>query len=542
MTKHYLAIVVMILSFAALLRIVGLDKVPSHLSNDEISIAYDSYSIAHTLRDEHNHYLPVSFQSHNTYKAPLAIYLSAPLTLIVGNNEYSTRLPSAVLGVLTILFLGELVYELTKNKSLALFTYITLAITPWHIFSSRIAFEGNVALFCVVLGVFLFYKGLHKNSLLLTLGSFTSFALSIYGYHTEWVFTPLLIGTLLLLNRRRLPRKSIYVVGLVLFFVLLIPQINDILQTRNSSTRANTESFLNEPPLSSTLSDPSANLFHKSTAIGTTFINKYTEHLGLGYLFATGLNIPAPSNPLQPFQHGLFYIIFLPGFLVGFSQLKKHFGKNSLFIVAWAVISPLIPAMTKNGPHYIRNLVSLAPYAIIIALGNYVLWNYSKNRIYRSVYIFLIVISFVYFSLMYYVHYGIQSAENFQYGYKQVAEYINAHGQEYSHIIIDDKFGTYQPGGDLHRYDGVPHLYIPYYTNLDPQQFLNERQNLPEGVFFDKYQIKSINWNGEPLKPGYLYVTATSNLPQPEIQAKLREVSHVDLPDGNREFVLYTPN
>lgn len=119
MKKEYI-VIFLILITTLLTRFVGLDFSPPHLSNDEISIAFDAYSISKTLHDSHNHFLPLSFQSHNTYKAPLAIYLTIPTTILLGNNDYSARLPSAILGSLTVLILGLLIYELTKKRSLAL--------------------------------------------------------------------------------------------------------------------------------------------------------------------------------------------------------------------------------------------------------------------------------------------------------------------------------------------------------------------------------------------------------------------------------------
>src|SRR3989338_8871915 len=107
------SLIVIIAVITIFTRFYGLESVPSHLGNDEISIAYDAYSVARTFRDEHNNYLSLSFQSHNTYKAPLYGYLTAPLTLILPNNATTVRLPSALAGSLTVLFLGLLVLELT---------------------------------------------------------------------------------------------------------------------------------------------------------------------------------------------------------------------------------------------------------------------------------------------------------------------------------------------------------------------------------------------------------------------------------------------
>src|SRR3972149_10232950 len=178
MKKVYLFAIVLIAITTIFTRFTGLSQIPPHLSNDEISIAYDAYSISKTLRDEHNDFLPISFQSHGTYKAPLTIYLASIPTFLLGNSEYSVRLPSAILGSLSVFLLGFLVYELSKNKNVALITSSLLAISPWHIYTSRMVLESNVALFFVIGGLYLFFYARSRNKTSIIIVSFLFFVLS----------------------------------------------------------------------------------------------------------------------------------------------------------------------------------------------------------------------------------------------------------------------------------------------------------------------------------------------------------------------------
>jgi hypothetical protein len=52
MKSKFATLTFIIFIVALFIRIVGMGKVPPHLSNDEISIAYDAYSLLHTGRDE----------------------------------------------------------------------------------------------------------------------------------------------------------------------------------------------------------------------------------------------------------------------------------------------------------------------------------------------------------------------------------------------------------------------------------------------------------------------------------------------------------
>ena len=531
MTSKQKIILVLIFLVTILTRFVGLDRSPPHLSNDEISIAYDAYSISKTLRDEYGNFLPLSFQSHGTYKAPLAIYLAVPTTILLGNNEYSVRLPSAILGSLTVILLGLLVYELTKNYSLALLTSFVLSITPWHIYTSRMALESNIALFFVIAGIWLFFRGLRCNNRFFTLISFISFALSIYSYHTEWLFTPMILAFLLLLNHKVVFKKPIYYISALLFLVLITPIFVDFLHNLGTTARANTEILFGEANLNRILKEGGFNFFQKGQIILHAILGSYSSYINLGYLFFSGLNLTPYSDP---FQSGLFLSPFLLCFIVGLFQIKKVFKKNSKFIFIWIIFTPLVPALTQGGANYVRNLVSVAPYTIAIAIGCSVVWNYLKNkRLALFVASGVVLVSFLYFCAIYFHHFPFQSGENFQYGYKQIAQYINGHYDKYEKIIIDPKFGE---GG---VYDGVPRLYIPYYTHLDPYQLL-KRRSLPVGLGFDKYEIRIIDWPNEKIKESYLYAVPLSNLPPLPASNQLNNVLEIRLPNQKPAFALYT--
>ena len=64
-------ILLFILLTGFLLRIYRISSVPPGLGNDEISIAYDAYSVGTIGRDSSGQFLPLSFKSHGTYKVPL---------------------------------------------------------------------------------------------------------------------------------------------------------------------------------------------------------------------------------------------------------------------------------------------------------------------------------------------------------------------------------------------------------------------------------------------------------------------------------------
>jgi len=193
-------ILILILFLAAILRIYYLNKIPNSLYTDEVSQGYNAFSILKTGRDEHGSFLPVSLRSFGDWKPPLPTYIMIPFVFVLGLDENAVRLPSAILGILSLVLAYQLVLSLFpgRNYKLALFTSFFLAISPWHILQSRSAMLVMIAFFFYISAVYYFQKGLHKNSFFIL--SFLSFSLSIYSYYGLRIIAPFTIIFLLFLK------------------------------------------------------------------------------------------------------------------------------------------------------------------------------------------------------------------------------------------------------------------------------------------------------------------------------------------------------
>jgi len=512
-------------------RFINLDQSPPSLSNDEISIAYDAYSISHTGRDEHNKFLPVAFQSHNTYKAPLYIYLASVTNFFFGNSEFSVRLPSALLGSLTVLLLGWLIYLLSNNRNLSLISSAVLALSPWHIYTSRMALETNIALFFLTLGVSLWFWSINRSKHWIIIPSLISFALSIWSYHTEWLLTPLLVFGLFIFTFKKIKNYKLFAVGVAIFIALCFPIYSNAWIERGTNARANTELITKDPGVNKVLQDKNSSVFSKVSILGRTFLSNYSDYTNPGYLFADGFILTRLLPKEDPYTVGLFLSTLLPFFFWGLIKVKKVFPDSYWFIYFWLLTTPLIPSLTLGGLNIVRNLAFAVPVSIITACGLYDLRNFFKNIYFRAAFILFSLICIGYFAAIYYYHFPQEMAENFQYGYKQSAIFIKDNYSKYDQIIVDPRFGS------VNIYIGVPHLYISYFTKIDPSK-LSENRDKPGFLAFDKYQIRDINWNSEIVKPKSLYLLPYDNRPTREQMNKLETVLEIKLPNNNTEFIL----
>src|SRR5260221_7234695 len=198
--KKWLLIGIILLGFV--LRVVDLANHPAGFTPDEASFGYDAYSILKTGKDQWGQTLPLVFKSFGDDKLPLYVYLTVPSVAVFGLNETAVRLPNAVLGTLAIVVVYFLVYELFKERKLALLSAFLLAISPWHIMLSRGAFEANLTTFFLPLGILLFLKGL-KNSKYLVL-SVIVFGFNLFTYHAARILTPLIVGFLVYIYQKEL--------------------------------------------------------------------------------------------------------------------------------------------------------------------------------------------------------------------------------------------------------------------------------------------------------------------------------------------------
>src|SRR5579859_2783590 len=217
--KRWLLVGIIALGFA--LRIIGLSNHPAGFTPDEASFGYDAYSILKTGKDQWGHTLPLVFKSFGDDKLPVYTYLAIPGIAVFGLNEFSVRLPNAILGTLAIVVVYFLSKELFKDEKLALLSGFLIAISPWHIMLSRGAFEANLTTFFLPLGMLLFLLGLKNRNF--SILSAIVFGINLFTYHTARILTPLIVFFLIWQNWKEM-KKYIFYFGIV-FAIFLLPAI-----------------------------------------------------------------------------------------------------------------------------------------------------------------------------------------------------------------------------------------------------------------------------------------------------------------------------
>ena len=101
--ERAIKVLLAILVLAAVLRLVALDQVPLGLHVDEASNAWNAYTLLTTGKDQHGVSWPIFYtRAFGENRSPLYLYAMLPFQAVGGVNVWTTRLPSALGGVVAV--------------------------------------------------------------------------------------------------------------------------------------------------------------------------------------------------------------------------------------------------------------------------------------------------------------------------------------------------------------------------------------------------------------------------------------------------------
>jgi 4-amino-4-deoxy-L-arabinose transferase-like glycosyltransferase len=379
-------VLVLVLFLAAFLRLWRLNQFPAGLNADEAAIGYNAYSLIETGKDEHGDSWPIHFKSFDDYKPGFYFYLVLPLVKLLGLNIWAVRLPSALLGILSVWLVYLLVKAIFKNEIWGLISAFFLAVSPWHLHFSRGGWEANAASFFILAGFYFFAKGLSRPSFFLA--SVLFFALSLYTYHSARLVVFLLGIGLVFLTRKQLFKQLNWLMKALIFGLILVaPLVIDFLGPAGLSRFAGVGLLADEGPLwranelrghhLQTMALPVRLLHNRFLAYGIAFFENWLDHFQGEFLFLSGDVIERNRVP----EIGQMYLLDIPLVLLGiYFLLKKRPGWwQAVFL--WLAAAPTAAAMTFQAPHALRAHNLVIPLVVISAYGFYQAVIWLKNQL-----------------------------------------------------------------------------------------------------------------------------------------------------------------
>jgi hypothetical protein len=571
-----LALIVVVAFF---LRVLKAPSIPPSLSWDEASIGYNAYSILTTGRDEHGRFLPLdTFVAFGDYKPPLAIYATVPFVALLGLTELAVRLPSVIAGTLTVLITYFLVLELFSHQALssklkapikskvqsskigeishaadfrsldfdpdlnfgfgnldlrviALLSAFLLAISPWHVQLSRAGFEGNIATFFVVFGVFLILRA-RKDPRLLAV-SLLPFVASVYTFNSSRYFVPLLSLGLFIYARKDFRRYTGKIlIGIVVATVALLPILGHLASPQSRLRFAEVNIFT-DPSIVETANARIiaegntlwARILH-NRRIGyfRSYLIHYFDNLQPWFLFIRGDGNPKFSQQ----DVGNLYLIDLPFLIIGILFLFRKEKKTAWFLCFWILASILPAATARETPHALRIEQSLPVWQILVAYGfvNFVS-RLNVRRIPFGVALIALVYAgnVVFFLHNYFQHYSREFSGEWQYGYREAIRYATSVKGSYDTVILTESIGR-------------PYIYVLFYEQFNPRDFWKTMDaSFDAAGFYNVYGFDRYRFVRDGFKTSQgrvLYI-----LPPDEVPGNASVLHTVTLLNGTPALVLF---
>lgn len=544
MKKKNISIIALflIIIFAAILRLINMPSIPPSLSWDEVSLGYNAYSIAKTGHDEHGKLFPLSvFESYGDYKPPGYIYADVPFVYFLGLTEFAVRLPSVIAGIVSVILTYFLVKELFRRASsqyrelLALLSALLLAVSPWHLNISRVAYEANLAHVLTIGAILLFIKSLNSNPKLL-IPSGVLFALSLYTFNSSRIFVPVFVFFLALFYWGKLwsVRRWVISAGMI-SFVVLLPLIPHLL-SKEGKLRFQEVNIFSDVKVVETANrriETSGNtilakfLQNRRVQFAQEMARHYFDNLSPNFLFING-----DGNPKFSIRDvGQLYVVEIPFLILGFYFLIKRKEADARILIMWLLVGILPASIARETPHALRTLNSLPVWQILVVVGFVAFFiDEKKERLFvRHRILFGITVAVFILNALYYLHtyhttYATEFASEWQYGYREAIQKAEKLKDQYNGVWITDTIGR-------------PYMYTLFYTKYDPYKFQTNVNRTSDafGFFtvhsFDKYFFDPIPYSSSQK---ILYIDA------PENASKYgRTIELIKLPNGNPVLGLY---
>lgn len=557
--KKRLILLIAITFLGGLLRFWQLDKLPVSLNWDEASHGYNAYSILKTGADEWGKQFPLIFRAFGDYKLPLYIYLTTFSVWLFGLSVFSVRFISALAGVLAIPGIYLLFKELFPDKRLKIGNWnfelghlsaLLLAVSPWHIFISRPALEANLALTLTIFGFYYLLRFFNQRSSLLP--PVVLLGLSLHTYNTARVFVPLLVVASFIFYRSSIPRVLHKTKNILAFLLALLFSGLVLFQIYGGEGTARYEKLkilspatvfqIGENRAQSHLNPVISKLIYNRPLF---FISTVTKNY-LGYFspqffsqtWGGQFQFAIPKENLLTLP---VYLLAIIGFFLNFSKLRKE--KSIKFLYLWLLLSPIAASLTIDPPQALRPNPMIPSLIIFACLGVASLREHLPVKLGKVLMVLLglwITVPTGQYLLDYRGSYATTYSSSWQYGYRQVMEYVNTHQNEFDRVFITKRYGE-------------PHIFYAFFSKLSPKKLQPGADNIRfqksdwywtdkiDNVYFvNDWQIPTTPIATLPLESGEVISTLRSLLiTSPEhVPVNAHVIETVNFLDGTPVFTI----
>lgn len=197
---------ILLLVFAAIIRIWKIGQLPDALNQDSAFAAVNAYSLMKHGYDVNGVRFPIMFSAlNNTQMSILLSVLMIPFIKLLGYNNLAIVMPNLILNIIGLVA-GYYLIRKTFGTGLAM-AYAAVAIcNPWSYIQSRWPLDANLFPHCFTLCVLLLFTAVTKKNRVISYFSAFMFGIAHYCYGVSLYVIPifLLIVFIWLLRQHRI--------------------------------------------------------------------------------------------------------------------------------------------------------------------------------------------------------------------------------------------------------------------------------------------------------------------------------------------------
>jgi 4-amino-4-deoxy-L-arabinose transferase-like glycosyltransferase len=419
---------VIVLAWGSYLRLWNLSSNPAGMFPDEASTGYDAWCLVNYGVDQHGKSWPFFFLSFADDLAGTYRYLAVLSERLFGATLLAVRIPAAITGILTIVFMflaGKRQFSVHSS----LFLAFLLATSPWHLPYCRTG--QRIMLLPFILAIWLWQWTSPRRS---TSGyqfcmSYFLLGLSVYTYVAARVIAPLIAIISLCIDYYRLPdrRKWLFPGVLALCLAMIPLAFHAFSEPELFQLRFQQVSVFSG--------------YNSRVEAIPQLSSNYLKHFSLDYLFLRG------DSNIRHNQKGFGMLVWgqIPFLIAGLWRMITRRNSSDLLMIGWLLVAPLPAALSIEGsPHGLRSVGMLLPFAWLSASGAHFLFRrFNTNsaiRILTSTAMVVIILEAFWISYDLMVKYPVYSAADWEYGTCEILDISQAWVDEYDEIWLSSEF------------------------------------------------------------------------------------------------------
>jgi hypothetical protein len=364
---------------------------PPSLNPDEASNGVDAISLYRYGTDRNGVAYPIKFVSWGGGQDALYGYILIPFVAILGLSPAAVRLPMLIGGILAIP-LTYVVANRAWDHRLALLVMFLVAISPWHILSSRWGLEANLFPLVFLAAYAILLCSLARHGLFVV--ACAVFGLCLYAYGTAYAAVPvfMILLLLILLSYGSIPRRYL-MLGASVFAVVAAP-IGMLLLVNSFGLPSIRLGPITIPRFPVQARYEAATLIGSRDIPSTLAANVWT---GIKILIVQTDGIL--YNVVEPY--GYFYRISFPVALLGAGllawRLRRGSGPEGALLLAWLGAS--LPVAILQSVNFNRFNIVFTP--LLLCLAYALAWLDSQVRGILAASVLLLLAAFIAFTAAY---------------------------------------------------------------------------------------------------------------------------------------------